>query len=99
MQNLSEVAIENQAVHPAEDSGEIQPRRKVGVVIVRSAELGSPFFHGPRPGRNFPIWNDNEDWARRVAEADCFDVRISKGRPESERRGTWGAHRPGLEDA
>jgi hypothetical protein len=67
MEDIQEVAVDSQAAHPPENSGEIHPRRKTGVVIVRSAELGSPFFHGPRPGRSFPVWDDNEDWSRRMA--------------------------------
>lgn len=79
-ENVTPEAFIRQAKHPAENSGEIQPRRKVGVVIVRSAELGSSFFHGPRPARNFPVFDDNEDWERRLTDADCFEVRILKGK-------------------
>ena len=70
MEVYTEDAVENQAAHPTDNSGEIQPRRKIGrVVIVHSAELGSSFFHGPRPGKNFPIWDANEAWQRLVTEA------------------------------
>jgi hypothetical protein len=68
----TEVGLETQAVHPQENPGEIQPRRKVGVEIVCSADLTTRFFHGPRPGRNFPICGDNEDWARRVASVSAL---------------------------
>lgn len=69
MQTLQESAVENQAAHLSDNSGEVHPKRKVGVEIVRSADLTSRFFHGPRRGGAFPIFNDNEFWAHRVARA------------------------------
>ncbi len=104
MGTLNQAVVASQAAPLTENLGEIHSRRKVGVEIVRSAELGSPFFHGPQPGRNFPVRDDNEDWLRRVEEASALPMNagpmrgFQKGRPESERRGTWDAIRPGLED-
>ena len=63
MSQITHSGISRKNKSRQENLGEIQPRRKVGLVIVRSADLGSSFFHGPRPGRNFPVWNDNENWA------------------------------------
>jgi len=68
MQTVQEVPVENQAANPTDNLGGVQARRKVGVEVVHSSDLASLFFRGPRPGRNFPIWYDNEAWARRVAE-------------------------------
>ena len=61
----------NQAASPTDNSDGIHPRRK-GVEIVVSAFLPGQFFHGPRPGRNFPIWNDDENWVHRVATAEAL---------------------------
>jgi hypothetical protein len=60
-----------QAVNFPENSNEpIPPVR--GIEIVRSADLTMRFFHGPRPGRNFPICDENEDWSRRVASVSAL---------------------------
>lgn len=72
MEDIQEVAVDSQAAHPPENSGEIHATRRVGREIVYSASLSARYFHGPRPGRNFPIWDDNEDWARRVAEVGAL---------------------------
>lgn len=62
---VQEVAVENQASsRPLENQ-----ERKVGFEIVRSANLTSRFFHGPRPRHQFPVWDENEIWALRVARA------------------------------
>ncbi len=61
MQTIDEVAVENQPLSPE------NIQRKIGVEIVRSADLTSQFYHGPR--HYFPITDENEAWARRVAKA------------------------------
>jgi hypothetical protein len=70
--NVAPEVFTRQAEHSPQHSGEIQPRRKVGMVIVRSDDLTKRFFRGPKPGRNFPVWDENEDWSRRVAEAGAL---------------------------
>lgn len=52
-----------------EYSDEIRLRRKAGVEIVRSPDLTSRFFHGPRRQRHVFTWNDNDASAWRVARA------------------------------
>jgi len=42
---------------------------KVGVEVVRSADLESCYFRGPRPGRSFRVFTDNEAWAELLAAA------------------------------
>jgi hypothetical protein len=48
---------------------QIEPPRKIGMEVVRSANLTSRFFRGPRPKHSFRVWDENEAWARRVARA------------------------------
>jgi hypothetical protein len=78
MQSLLEAANESQhptvSTHP---DSKLDPaaRRKSQTVhreVVESAPLPRHFYRGPRPGRNFPIWDDNENWERRVAEVSAL---------------------------
>jgi hypothetical protein len=65
MQNVNEVASENQASsHPLG-----KQEREIGQATVRSAELTSRFFYGPRPTHHFPIKDENELWSQRVERA------------------------------
>jgi hypothetical protein len=60
MQTLQEDSVQNQA-------SQIEPRRKVGVDIVRSADLGRRFYRGPQKRQPFVVPQRDEDWTRRVA--------------------------------
>jgi hypothetical protein len=51
------------------DVNQIEPPRKIGIETVRSADLASRFFRGPRARHHFPVWDENEAWARRIAGA------------------------------
>ena len=66
MDNLQEVAAETQVVHLPENLSELQARRKVGVEIVRSAELSSRFFRGWLAA-SCSLRDDL--WMRRLADA------------------------------
>jgi hypothetical protein len=70
MTTVQEPDSQNQAAHPSEISSEtIPPKRKVGVEIVRSANLASRFFRGRR-ATSYSVRNDDDAlWARRVARA------------------------------
>jgi hypothetical protein len=58
MQTLQEVSVQNQAVHPRDNSVEIDPARKVGVEIVRSLPDSRDWFEKatgkPRPSADTP---------------------------------------------
>jgi hypothetical protein len=64
MQTVHELPVKNQAP----PSPEISTQRKVGIEIVRSADLTSRFYHGPSR-RFFPIVDENDSWARLVEKA------------------------------
>jgi hypothetical protein len=64
MQIVHEAMSETQETHPLESR-----KRKIGVEVVRSVNLTSRFFRGPRPRHQFPVWDENEVWAGRVAGA------------------------------
>ncbi len=62
MKTVQEVVVENQASsHPTENQ-----ERKVGVEVVRSAELGSQFFRGWRPASH--SLRNGDLWTRRLAD-------------------------------
>lgn len=69
MTTVQESDSQNQAAHPAELSSETPPNRKVGVEIVRSANLASRFFRGWR-ATSYSVGNDDDAvWTRRLARA------------------------------
>jgi hypothetical protein len=41
--------------------------KKVGFEVVRSADLSSRFFRGPRPGGKPILAQDDDDWTGRIA--------------------------------
>jgi len=47
---------------------ENQNQRKIGVELVRSADLSSRFYHGPSR-RRVPILSDDDAWEYRIAKA------------------------------
>jgi len=62
MRNVRDVALENQASsYPLANQ-----ERKTGMEIVRSANPTSRVFRRPRPKHYFPVWDENDVWARRV---------------------------------
>lgn len=70
--NSSKLAPEvatRQDFRDAANSSNPKLHRKVGVEIVRSANMSKRFFHGPRRQRHSFIWNDNDAWAWRVEAA------------------------------
>jgi hypothetical protein len=58
MKTVQEVAAKNQASSHSLEKQE----REIGMEIVRSADLASRFFHGPRPRHYLPVWDENEIW-------------------------------------
>lgn len=67
MQTLEQDALESQAVHIPENAGDFQPERKIGIEIVRSAELSSRFFRGWRAA-SYSL-RRGDLWSHRLAEA------------------------------
>ena len=65
MQILQNVAGENQAESQTDNCDAVLSARKNGVEIVRSVALASEFFHGPKPGRCFPVMT--RAWRYKVA--------------------------------
>jgi hypothetical protein len=55
-------------VDPRQESQASTTIRKVGIDIVKSADLSRRFYHGPAR-RHFPIVNENDAWTRRVERA------------------------------
>jgi hypothetical protein len=66
MRTLHDDPHKDQAVSSQGFAGEIQPRPRAGVEMVRSADLGKRFFRGRRPASHaLPAHGDV--WKRRLA--------------------------------
>lgn len=78
MRNLSDPAVEGQAAHLSDNSGEVHPSRKIGVEIVRSAELSSRFFRGWRAA-SYTLRNGDDLCARRASTGNAMTEKEFRG--------------------
>jgi hypothetical protein len=70
MRNVRDVTLENQG-----SSRPLAKERKIGQEIVRSTELTSRFFCGPRPTHHFPIGDENQLWGAARGAGDPMNWR------------------------